>query len=161
MEKALLTSSEAKAKLADIPEANTKVVDIEVVVSFDGGKTWVKATQENFPTSGLDVLIPYPAGTNKDNFDFVISHLATMNVNGMKAGDIEYLAPVKTADGLKVHITSASPFAIGWKAIATTPATSPKTADNMPLIPISLVMGVCLLGMGAIIAEDKKRKNAR
>ena len=90
------------------------VVDVEVEVSFDGGNTWVKATEENFPTDGVDVLLPYPENVDTGKYDFVIAHLVVMNCNGMKPGELEYLSPEETDEGLKVHIMSASPFVIGW-----------------------------------------------
>lgn len=85
------------------------------------------------PDGGVDILIPYPEGIDKDNYDFIIGHLITSNVNGAASGTMEFFEPEKTADGLKIHITSASPFIIGWQQAEVllhrhrvrTPATSP------------------------------------
>ncbi|MCI9338207.1 MAG: hypothetical protein HFH93_11850 [Lachnospiraceae bacterium] len=55
--------------------------------SADGGNTWLTVTDENFPTGGIDVLIPYPEGSGKEKYDFLIGHLI---LTGEKAGTMEY-----------------------------------------------------------------------
>lgn len=40
--------------------------------------------------------------------------MITMKCNGQTPGTMEYLKPVKTAEGLQVHIMSASSFIIAW-----------------------------------------------
>lgn len=120
MEKELLNAKAALQILPDIDLANASTVDIEVMFSFDGGVTWEPATEENFPESGMDVVIPYPEKTNKDSFEFVVGHMITMACNGQKPGQMEYLESEKTEDGLKIHIMSASPFIIAWKEIVVT-----------------------------------------
>ena len=137
IEKLMEASADTKNKTVfeGIEKDNTKVVDITIRVSGDGGQTWVEATKDNFPKDGIDVTIPYPEGIDRDKYDFVIGHLITMGINGAEIGSMEYYNPVKTDDGLKIHITSASPFIIGWKEIeagATTvnPVVEPeKTVD--------------------------------
>ncbi|MBR1477069.1 MAG: fibronectin type III domain-containing protein [Lachnospiraceae bacterium] len=115
-----------------IETANIKVVDIEVIVSFDGGKNWVPATEENFPTNGVDVLIPYPAAVknNSNAYEYVVTHLVTMKANGLKVGDTETINARKTDDGLVVHIMSASPFAIGWKIVESSDSDSDDDDDE-------------------------------
>jgi hypothetical protein len=35
----------------------TQIIDVKLMVRRDGGRTWVKATEENFPTGGLTVTL--------------------------------------------------------------------------------------------------------
>lgn len=112
--KTIINNTNADQILPGVNTNSLSIMDVTILVSFDGGVTWEKATEENFPAAGLDLVIPYPAGTNASDYDFVITHLVTMACNGMVPGSIEYFRPAKTDQGLKIHIKSASPFAVGW-----------------------------------------------
>lgn len=35
----------------------TQIIDVKLMVRQDGGRTWVKATEENFPAGGLTVTL--------------------------------------------------------------------------------------------------------
>lgn len=106
---------EAQQILPGANPANTKVIDVTIMISSDGGKTWEKASKDNFPESGVDIILDYPENTNKENYDFVIGHLITLACNGCTPGTMEFLDPEETDAGLKIHINSASPFVIAWK----------------------------------------------
>ena len=114
--KTIISNNNADKILPGVDSQNLSVMEVTVRVSFDGGVTWEKATEENFPATGVDLVIPYPKGTNASGYDFVITHLVTMACNGAVPGSVEYFKPEKTAEGLKIHIKSASPFAVGWVA---------------------------------------------
>lgn len=75
-----------------------------------------------FPANGVYVTIPYPDGTNKQD-TFRIVHMLTVDMNGKKAGEVEEITPItKGENGISFHVTSLSPFAIGWtKYVAPTP----------------------------------------
>ncbi len=113
-----VSGSEAGRILSGVAAGNAAVLEVKVRVSFDGGNTWEDATEENFPTAGIDIILPYPAGTSQTAHDFVVGHLITMACNGAVPGTMEYFAPEETEAGLKIHIMSASPFVIGWKEAA-------------------------------------------
>ena len=98
-----------------IPVKSIEVYDVALQYSTDNGKTWQDATEKNFPATGITILLPYPSGTSKDNFDFVITHMRT---TGSKAGTIENVPFEKTAEGLKFTLYSLSPVAVGYKAAA-------------------------------------------
>ncbi len=106
---------EASKILEGVAKEETLVIDITIKVSPDGGRTWVKATRDNFPANGIDVVIPYPKNVNPSEKDFVVGHLITVGYNGIAPGTMEYYKPVKTENGLKIHIMSASPFIVAWK----------------------------------------------
>lgn len=75
-----------------------------------------------FPANGVYVTIPYPDGTNKQD-TFRIVHMLTVAKDGKKAGEVEEITPItKGENGISFHVTSLSPFAIGWvKYVAPTP----------------------------------------
>lgn len=98
-------------------ETNTKTYNIVLMVSEDGGITWVKATEENFPAEGLTITLPYPEGTSADTHEFKISHMFETDMNGYKAGEIETPAVIKTEDGISFTVKGLSPIAIGWTEI--------------------------------------------
>ena len=125
----------ANTLLPDVDVDNTEVIDFVVKVKNSDGN-WVEADEEAL-SEGVDVFIPYPANTSKDGFEFVVGHLI---MTGDKAGTMEYFKPENTDEGLKIHITSASPFIIGWTIIhndeqptteaPTQPAAEATTANS-------------------------------
>lgn len=71
---------------------------------------WVEVTAANFPAGGVDVVLPYPDGTDsKDTFTIV--HMLTTTA---RAGEMETVSYTKQADGLHFHVTSLSPFGVSW-----------------------------------------------
>lgn len=101
-----------------------QVVDISVVILQPNGE-WVEATKETFPSSGLNVIIPYPSRTSRTTHRFAVSHLIVLGCNGKTPGTIEYLTPTCIEEGLQVHIMDASPFTVAWELLVapTTPET--------------------------------------
>lgn len=94
---------------------NMAVYDVSIVVLTNGG--WVEATAANFPRTGLNVTIPYPAGTGPKTHQYAVSHMIVHGYNGKVPGTIEYLNPYCAEDGLLLHITGASPFTVAWERI--------------------------------------------
>ena len=88
---------------------------------------------------------------NRSNF--VVGHLFTTEINGAVPGTMEYLNPQKTEDGLKIHVTSASPFVIGWEQEAKMGDDSFKT-----IAVCSGLMIASLLGAAYVIMDSKRRK---
>ena len=100
--------------LGQDPQGNIAHYDVKLQFSPDDGKTWVDATEENFPAGGLTVTLPYPSGTGKDSHKFVVSHMFT---TGNKAGTTETPAVTKTAEGIQFTVTGLSPVSVAWSAI--------------------------------------------
>lgn len=77
---------------------------------YDGGK-WIPVNENNFPDEGVDVVLPYPNGTDsKDTFQIV--HMLTKTGS---EGEIEKVTHItKETDGLRFHVTSLSPFGVSW-----------------------------------------------
>lgn len=77
---------------------------------YDGGK-WIPVNENNFPADGVDVVLPYPNGTDsKDTFQIV--HMLTKTDSEGKLEKI--IAYTKETDGLRFHVTSLSPFGVSW-----------------------------------------------
>jgi LPXTG-motif cell wall-anchored protein len=144
---------------------NAATYEVTLYISLDDGLTWVEATEENIPAQGITVVLPYPQGTNGDDYDFVVTHMFGADGDGHKAGDVETLAVTKTAEGLRVTVKSLSPFGVAWKAVekaasgtnngaSALPSSKPKTGDNSP---IALWAGVFVLCAAAVVITAKKR----
>lgn len=95
---------------------NVAYYDITIEISADG-KTWEKATIDNFPKGGVSITMPYPEGTGEKTNDFAVAHMFTETSErlGVKAGEIEEPAVTKTEEGVKFTVKSTSPVAIAWK----------------------------------------------
>ena len=110
-----------------IPQANTAVYNVALLVSIDGGATWTPATADDFPTGGLTVTLPYPSGTDSSYY-FTVVHMFTTSDFGKTPGDTEVFTPDKVtnmAQGLQVVVTGLSPISVGWTAPTTNPDTPP------------------------------------
>ena len=85
---------------------------------YDGGK-WIPVDENNFPAEGVDVVLPYPNGTDsKDTFQIV--HMLTKTGSEGKIEKFTHIT--KETDGLRFHVTSLSPFGVSWtKYTAPTP----------------------------------------
>ena len=124
--------------LPGVTAENTELHDVTLLFSEDGGKTWVKATEENFPKDGITVTLPYPEGTNAADYDFVVTHMATVAMNGLGVGEVETPAVTKSEKGLRFTVRSLSPVAVSWSKIETggstpapsTPAPSTSTSSS-------------------------------
>ncbi|MCD7746339.1 MAG: InlB B-repeat-containing protein [Lachnospiraceae bacterium] len=121
-------------------EENIVYYEVTLMISFDGGKTWVKATEENFPEEGLTIVLPYPDGTNKDEYDFFVTHMFTTTAFGHTPGETENPAVTKTDTGLQVTLSGLSPIAVAWKLITqssgeTEAPTTPETAATEATTP--------------------------
>ena len=108
-----------------VTEANTAYLDI--VLQYKSGMDWVTVTNPaDFPEGGIDVKVLYSmlSATNAPNssYNFSVVHMFTTDMSGKTVGDTETLTPTKLDDGITFHVSSLSPFAIGWyKSTAPTP----------------------------------------
>ena len=88
---------------------NRAFYDIALRYKNAEGK-WVEVNEANFPTDGVEVVLPYPNGTDsKDTFTIV--HMLT---TAARAGELELVSHTKQADGLHFRVTSLSPFGVSW-----------------------------------------------
>lgn len=96
-----------------IPSENTVVYEVKLMISMDGGKTWVPASKDNFPAGGLKVTLPYPTGTDS-GYTFTVVHMFTTSDFGKIPGDTEKPSVTNTVGGIQFTVTGLSPISIGW-----------------------------------------------
>lgn len=144
-------------------EDSMKIEYMEITLKVkDENGMWVTATPENFPEEGIEVVIPYPAGIDKDAFQFSVLHMFT---HGSNAGSIEVLTPELEEDGLHVVVHSLSPFAVAYQE-AEEPAPqvpaetekkdgAPATGDYTNLMPWMLVMAVTVAAGTAVVTRRR------
>jgi uncharacterized protein with FMN-binding domain len=105
--------------------ANVQVMDVELLVSHDGGLTWVAPAEEDFPAT---VVIPYPDNASDPTlYEYRVAH---MFAQGDKAGTVEILDAEETTGGLRVTVSSFSPFAIAWKEAQTDTTPLPEETQT-------------------------------
>lgn len=113
---------------------NTEYYEVTMKYSLDGGKTWLDASEDNFPVGGISVTLKYPTGTAKDTHDFVVSHMFTVTSEklGTTAGETEQPEVTKTDDGLEVVLNGLSPVSVTWKEASedSSDEASTKTDDT-------------------------------
>lgn len=175
-------------KTSGILPENVVVYDVQLLINVNG-TGWVPATEENFPAGGITVTLPYPSGTGKDTHDFTVAHMLTRDMNGMKAGDVEYPSVTKTDGGVQFRVYSLSPISIGWKTVKAsapdtdtghkdngngsgggshssgspvTQASSAPTGDDSPILLYAVLLAAAAAGIAAVVVtEKKKNKNRR
>lgn len=83
----------------------------DIVLRYKNAEgNWVEVDEANFPTGGVEVVLPYPNGTDsKDTFTIV--HMLT---TAARVGELELVSHTKQADGLHFRVTSLSPFGVSW-----------------------------------------------
>lgn len=152
---------------------NVKVQEVTLMISLDGGKNWQKATEENFPEEGIVVTLPYPEGTDRNRHDFIVAHMFAADMNGHKAGDVEYPQVEETENGIRFTVKGLSPIAVAWKdASATSGETGsgsgsnsssgsdsnvPDTGDESPVILLAGMLIACAVGAAVVIRKGKKK----
>lgn len=110
----LNTPEKIQSKLeAAVTGSKDGIVYYDIALKFfdDDMDTWVEVDEANFPKNGVDVVLPYPTGTDSKD-TFTIIHMLT---TGGNAGKTEQVNHERKADGLHFHVTSLSPFAVSWE----------------------------------------------
>ncbi len=157
LEKALSGNSALKKE-----NTNSVLMDVSLRIK-NADNELIPVDPENFPKEGVEVLLPYPEGTNRTD-TFVITHMIT---SGERAGEIEVLRYQAEADGLRVRFTSMSPVCIAYQAgapstvtiiagdTAAESASNPTTgAAGGQTLPALLLGGALVMAL----AVPKKRK---
>ncbi|MBQ4342672.1 MAG: hypothetical protein IJC38_02170, partial [Erysipelotrichaceae bacterium] len=132
-------------KVAGANEKNTLIVEAQLEFLSLTNKVWEEAGEEHWPTDmlgnplSLKVTLPYPKGTNKDDYKFLVAHMFSENMDGNKAGTFEYFTPTKTDEGLVVYVSGLSPFIIYYEKIVT--------SEPSIVIPDTSVKGIEYAGL--------------
>lgn len=156
-------------------EENVQIYDVELQVYNTASKVWEKVTADNFPKDGVEVTLPYPDGTTKDGYDFSAAHLFAHDVNGHKAGEIEYPSVTKADEGVRFTVNGLSPIMLAWQEIpkedpkstkvpsstsTQNPAgtkKAPKTGDMSDTGMLLLCLAASVGMMGYVLTYRKKR----
>lgn len=112
IENALAEKALSANETFDIDKVNSVLMDVELQIKNASGK-WETVNYDKFPTEGVETVLPYPEGTNNEDFDFIIAHMISA---GEKAGEIEILDADLEEDGIHVKFTSMSPVMIMYQA---------------------------------------------
>lgn len=97
----------------------SNIAYLDIVLQYKSGTNWVTVTNpSDFPEGGMDVQVPYSTlaaqNTPNSSYNFSVVHMFTTDMSGKTVGDTETLTPTKLDDGITFHVSSLSPFAIGW-----------------------------------------------
>ena len=105
------TVEKIQAKLtAKLTGRKDGVAFYDIALKYYDGSKWIPVDESNFPDEGVDVVLPYPNGTDsKDTFQIV--HMLTKTGS---EGKIENVPHTKEIDGLRFHVTRLSPFGVSW-----------------------------------------------
>lgn len=118
-------------------DVKTFLYDVTLRITENGVSR--PATKEEIEArGGITVVIPYPTGTNKTDYDFSVAHMLTMDMGGMGVGNIETPGITFTDDGLKVTLMGLSPVMVGYqkRESAHEPSEPSKPVDpNKPTEP--------------------------
>ena len=116
------TVEKIQAKLtAKLTGRKDGVAFYDIALKYYDGSKWIPVDETNFPAEGVDVVLPYPNGTDsKDTFQIV--HMLTKTGS---EGEIENVPHTKEIDGLRFHVTRLSPFGVSW-----TKYTAPTTGGG-------------------------------
>ena len=122
---------------------NTKTEAFDIVLNVFENGAYRPATKEELIAKGnITVTIPYPAGTNGEEFDFVVAHMATVAINGLQPGDIETPEVIKTNEGLKFTLRGLSPVMISYSRTDIKPEVKPEVKPvSKPAEPSAPVTG--------------------
>lgn len=150
----------------DIKAENTQLLDVTLMVPsvVDNKTVWSAATKDAFPANGkITVLLPYPQGTGKSGYEFVVVHVFTTDDFGKKVGNMESPSVTKTTDGLQVTTTGLSPILIGWKAgsdsVIDKLVKASRTGDTSQMG--LWACGVLVSTAAIVVLTQKKKRSAK
>ena len=139
---------------ANSDKQKTILFDAQLMITENGvSRPATKAEVE--ARGGITIVIPYPAGTNKDDFVFTVAHMLTMDMSGMHAGDIE-LPEITLADaGLQVTLKGLSPVMVGYVAKA---AETPATGDSFQIAVWGGLSMAAACGAAYVVLTQHRKK---
>ena len=150
----------------NIKAENTQMLDVTLMIPsvVDNKTVWSPAAKDSFPANGkITVLLPYPQGTGKSGYEFVVVHAFTTDDFGKTVGTMESPSVTKTADGIQVTTTGLSPILIGWKAgsdsVIDKLVKASRTGDTSQMG--LWACGVMLPAAAIVVLVQKKKRSAR
>lgn len=139
------------------PESMT-LQNVELMFKPAGSDTWIKATEENFPTTGILHTLDFTEGTSAATHDYKILH---MIVTGDKAGTVEEIEPeVVDENGVTGRFYSLSPISVVHKLKPVEETIPDGALELLPETgdPSSLIGWITLLGASGVSLRAIKRR---
>lgn len=115
-----------KEKITGLAEKDMAAYDMILQREVSPGNFEDVSDAADFPAEGITISIRYSdmGAVGQNTHNFVVAHMFTTTIDGQHhAGDIEYPAVTKTAEGIRFKVTSLSPIAVGWTPV-------PSSGDN-------------------------------
>ena len=140
--------------------------EVQLMISLDGGATWVAATPENFPSGGITVTLPYPTGTGRTTHNFSVAHMFTVAMRGHLPGQTETPPVTKTDNDIQVTLDGLSPVLVSWTEVTEQREQSVRgsqTGDDYERIGIRTLvfLTALLLLLNQIIRRFNTRQTSR
>ena len=139
----------------------TEVHEVKLMFKPAYSDEWIEATEENFPTAGIEVRMPLPEGTNAADFEFLVIHMFTTKSDrlGTEPGKTETIVPVIENGELVFTLNGLSPVSVAWKERPVEgkleAAQLPKTGDASCLMAWITLLGAS--GAGFAVIGRRKR----
>ena len=117
-------------KIKEALEGKLKEASTDSVEAFAHYE--IKVNKNDIPRDGkMTVIMPYPEGTDA-GYTFYGAQLHKADAYGKKAGDVETLKVINTAEGIQFEVFGISPITIGWAAPVEVEATEAPTVTRTP-----------------------------
>lgn len=148
-----------EAAPAEFEKETMTLQNVELMFKPEGSNEWVKATADNFPTTGITHTLAFNPGTSPATHEYMILH---MQVEGKNVGKVEQIKPERIDEnGVTGRFYSLSPVSLVAKAkpVEQTPVVDalkdlPETGDTSSLLGWITLLGVSGISLKAI----KRRK---
>ena len=147
---------------SDCTQSHSQLLNVTLLIptKANGKTVWTQAGKDAFPANGkVQILLPYPAGTDANGYDFVVTHMFASSDFGKTLGGIESPKVKKTADGLLVTVTGLSPMMVSWHAAS--PSVIDRIADGVKTGDAGVIVWLLALpttALGAVLVLTKKKR---
>jgi len=127
-----------------VPDRNgSQLLNVNLHIRDKG--TGVCSPLSDFPEEGVELFLPYPAGTNRSSYTFHAAHVFEEDCNGFEAGDIEYPDVTADANGLRLTVMGTSPVLVSWTYVGESGVSLPQTGDDSALFAwLALAAASCI-----------------
>lgn len=140
----------------------SQVMDLSLLVSTDGEKSWNNAVLTDIPIDGIEIRLDYPAGTSADTHDFRLIHMfgETSPRHGVEAGKWESPVITEREDGLYVTLLGFSPVILSWAEEGAADDPANDFSAVVPTIVITATAAVILAAVCVILVRSKSKRKA-
>ncbi len=139
---------------ANYTAENSKVMNIEIEYSRDGGKTWKTAKPDDLYTDGMTVRFAYPEGTSAASHEFKLIQMHTIRslYRSTEIGGYDMPEITEGEDGLYITLKGISPVLLAWEKAPEIPDTTAPDISGTPGTPTEGGSAALWIGIGAAVA---------